>query len=89
MFSIIKIVLMVIGIVVVLAALSPVIQSVLPNTASDVPGAIQSDMERIGSVIEEQAGQAIDTVAGGVEGAASTVTGGVNDTFSAVTDIIP
>ena len=85
----IKIVLMVIGIVVVLVALSPVIQSVLPNTASEVPGAIQSDMERIGSAIGEQAGQAIDTVAGGVEGAASTVTDGVNDTFSAVTDIIP
>jgi len=63
-------------------ALTPVLEVVMPNFTSAVPGAIQSDVDHIGSSIEDGAGQAIDAVAGGIAGAATTVTDSVEETVS-------
>lgn len=101
---IVKALAVVVVVVVAFVALTPVLEVVMPNFTATVPGAIQSDVDHIGSSIEDGAGQAIDAVAGGiagaastvtdsventVSGAASTVTGGVEDTVSAVSKVIP
>lgn len=101
---IVKALAVVVVVAVAFVALTPVLEVVMPNFTSVVPGAIQSDVDHIGSSIEDGAGQAIDAVAGGiagaattvtdsventVTGAASTVTDSVEDTVSAVSKVIP
>ena len=101
---IVKALAVVVVVAVAFVALTPVLEVVMPNFTSVVPSAIQSDVDHIGSSIEDGAGQAIDAVAGGiagaattvtdsventVTGAASTVTGSVEDTVSAVSKVIP
>lgn len=86
---VVKALAVVVVVVVAFVALTPVLEVVMPNFTATVPGAIQSDVDHIGSSIEDGAGQAIDVVAGGIAGAASTVTGGVEDTVSAVSKVIP
>ena len=66
MFLALKLIIGVIAIVIILAVLTPVLEIVMPNTASNLPGAIQDDMDHISSSVEEQAGQVIDTVSGTV-----------------------
>ncbi len=86
---IVKALAVVVVVAVAFVALTPVLEVVMPNFTSAVPGAIQSDMDHIGSSIEDGAGQAIDAVAGGIAGAATTVTDSVEDTVSAVSKVIP
>ena len=101
---VVKALAVVVVVAVAFVALTPVLEVVMPNFTSAVPGAIQSDVDHIGSSIEDGTGQAIDAVAGGiagaassltdsvegtVSGAASTLTGGVEDTVSAVSKVIP
>lgn len=86
---VVKALAVVVVVAVAFVALTPVLEVVMPNFTSAVPGAIQSDVDHIGSSIEDGAGQAIDAVAGGIAGAATTVTDSVEDTVSAVSEVIP
>ena len=89
MLLIVKALAALVVVAVAFVALTPVLEVVMPNFTSVVPGAIQSDMDHIGSSIEDQAEQTIDTVAGGIAGAATTLTDSVEGTVSAVSKAIP